>query len=161
MDFSERLRHRLPQILRALHAGLARFFRACVVERFRSDRIGETGDRASIIDLCLRAFRFQLVQNGRELRDLLFSKIELVSQKTERTTNAQTAAAAMITESAITESTGPRVLAKMLDERISAERTRSVCVPMAVIAVMPMTTAMTSVSTFVRAVASFSALAKM
>ncbi len=88
VDFSERLRHRLSQIFRALHASFARFFRASVVERFRSNGIGQARNRTPVIDLRLRAFRFQLVQNRRELRDLFLTKIELVRQKPQRTTNA-------------------------------------------------------------------------
>ncbi len=114
--------------------------RACVVEHFRSDSIGQARNRSSIVDLGLRALRFQLVQNRRELCDLLLTKIELVRQKSQRASNAEAATAAVM----ITESAGPRVLgvlAQMI-ERIAAEGISSE--RMAVSVMTPMASAMST-----------------
>ncbi len=93
MDFLQRARDGVSQIFRALHAKIAGFFRARFVERLGCDGVCECGDGAAIVDLGLRALGLELAQNARELGDLVVTEIELVGQKSERTANAETAAA--------------------------------------------------------------------
>ena len=66
-----RFLERLPQILRALHANVSRFFRAGFVEGLVRDRVCEGSHGASIIDLALGALGLEIAQNARELRDLV------------------------------------------------------------------------------------------
>jgi hypothetical protein len=147
VDFSERLRHRLPQIFRALHAVFSGSLGFALVEGFFGDCVGETGDGAAIIDLRLRALRLQLVQDRGELGHLLIAEIELVRQKPQRPANAEPATSAVITSETTAESTrGPGL------ERISAtERSAFVWAVM-----MSVSTAMTSALAVARLVAAMS-----
>lgn len=103
MDFSQRLRDRLPQIFRAFHAVFSGCFRFAFVEGLFGDGVREPCDRASVVDLGLRALGFQLVQNRRELGHLLIAKVELVRQKTQRSTNAEPSATTVVAAIAATE----------------------------------------------------------
>ena len=101
VDSTERLGHRLPQILCALHANLSGVLGSRVVEGLGRNRVCQARDGSPIVDLGLRTFGLELVQNRGELGHLFVAQVELVRQKAERTPYAETAAmTAEITETA-------------------------------------------------------------
>jgi hypothetical protein len=69
------------ETLRALHAVVGRLGHLRLVERLAGDGIGEGRRRSTVIDRALRALGLQVVQDARELGDLIVAEIELVSEK--------------------------------------------------------------------------------
>src|SRR5208283_1069312 len=51
------------------------------IERIGRDRIGKLGQRPAVVDLSLRPLGLQLAENADQSGDLLFIKIQLVSQE--------------------------------------------------------------------------------
>lgn len=89
VNLAEGLHDRLAKFLRTLHALVTTFVRARLAEGRAFDGVGECGDGAPLIDLRLRAFDLQLVEDLRELPGLLFRELELVREETKRTADTE------------------------------------------------------------------------
>ena len=97
MDARERGGDRVAQALGALHAEIASFTRARLVVGARLDRVGEGRHRSTVIDLSLSTLGLELLDDARELGDLVFRQIELVREEAERTTHAERTSAEEVT----------------------------------------------------------------
>ena len=64
----------------------------CLVERLAADGVGERGGGAAPVDLRLRALGLQLVEDARQLADLLLVELELVGEEAQRPPHAERAA---------------------------------------------------------------------
>lgn len=89
----ERLDDGVTQALGARHALVPAFLRTCVAEGSSFDGVGEGCDRTTVIDVGLRVFGLQIVEDAHELCDLRLREIQLVRQEPERPSNAEGAAA--------------------------------------------------------------------
>src|SRR6476660_8639999 len=94
VDLAQRLLHGVLQLLRRLHAQRAALACLGLVERAATDGVGERGRGAPLVDLRLRALGLELVQDARQIADLLLLELELVRQKAQRAPHAELAAVA-------------------------------------------------------------------
>src|SRR5712672_3044689 len=101
MDPDERLDHRVPEPFGAHDAQVPAFASLGLVERLQPDGIGERRDGAPIVHRGLSALRLQLVEDLRELSDLLLAEVQLVGQEPERPPDSECAGAEVIAASAV------------------------------------------------------------
>lgn len=95
VDASERLLHGVAQALGALHPAVTGLFYFGLIEHGLADSVGEGRDCAPLIDGGLSALGLQLVEDDRELRDLLLFQLELPREEAEGPANAEAAAVAV------------------------------------------------------------------
>src|SRR5438105_7743312 len=96
VDLPQRLDHRVAQAFCALDAQVAAFLGPGFVELLEAQPVGERGHRAAIVHRRLGAFGLQLVEDLRQLRDLLLVEVELVGEEPQRPPDAEGAASAEV-----------------------------------------------------------------
>src|SRR6185369_4058657 len=90
---AERFHDRVTQTFGAPDAQLRRLLRGRLVELIAAERVGEARERATAVDLRLRALRLQIGEDLRELADLPLVQLELVREEPERPPHADAAVA--------------------------------------------------------------------
>ena len=100
MDLTQRLDHGRLELLGRLHAQGRALARLALVERRATDGIGERRSGTPPVDLGLRALGLQLIEDARQIADLLLVELQLVGQEAQRPPHAELAAAAAMLEAA-------------------------------------------------------------
>src|SRR5262249_2621354 len=89
VDLAQGFEHGSLHVGRALHAAFAGLARAALVEGVGRDGVGVGGETAALFHRRLRALGLEIVQDGRELRHLLFVHLETMGEKAQRTPHAE------------------------------------------------------------------------
>ena len=79
----------LANLDRALNTALAGRTGFGSVERLAGNGVGKLGQRTAIVDFGLGSLGLEVIQDARQLGDLLFIEIEIVSQESEGPSNAK------------------------------------------------------------------------
>lgn len=129
MDARERGGDRVAQALGALHAEIASFTRTRLVVGARLDRVGEGRHRSTVIDLSLSTLGLELLDDARELGDLVVREIELVREEAERTAHTERTSAEEVAGRASSVATGTMTAGTMTAEAASGTEEDVVSVP--------------------------------
>jgi hypothetical protein len=107
VDIGEGLGHGLPQSLRAVPLHLGSRSEERLVEALALEGIREGAGPTTLVDLGLGAFDFEPFEDRAELLGLRLLELELVSQKAQRSADAEAGAEVVATEAGPMTMTGP------------------------------------------------------